>query len=267
MTVRPHDLADPRLFSPRPVRVVDDAVSYLNLRYAVLPGWRPLTLDLHVPVPVPGRRAPVIVYAHGGGFVGGVKEMGPWASLPAKGFAVASIDYRLSGEARYPDPIDDVLAAIAWVRANAGSYGLDMDRIAGWGSSAGGYLMARAALHETAGLSALVLHYPLTDPTGLAAVRTFFGDVDDESLAEAAIAPAVGTAGRIPPMHLSHGDADQRCGLQHSIALHRAVTDAGRVSVLNVVAGADHADPRFATAEVVDPVVTFLQENMCVSQI
>ncbi|MDV3130246.1 alpha/beta hydrolase [Mycobacterium sp. 21AC1] len=265
MTVHPPDLADPLLFSPGPVRVIDDAMSYLGLRYAVLPGWRPLTLDLHVPVT--GGRAPVVVYAHGGGFVGGVKEMGPWASLPANGFAVASIDYRLSGEARYPEPIEDVSAAIGWVRANAGPYGLDAGRIAGWGSSAGGYLMAMAALRDAADLSALVLHYPLTDPVGVEAVRSFFCGLDDDGLVTASVANAVRHADRLPPMHLSHGDSDRRCGLQHSIGLHRAASDAGGVSVLNVVAGADHADPRFATPEVVTPAVAFLQETMCVSQI
>lgn len=250
---------------PGPVRVIDDAMSYLGLRYAVRPGWRPLTLDLHVPVT--GGTAPVVVYAHGGGFVAGVKEMGPWASLPAKGFAVASIDYRLSGEARYPEPVGDVLAAIGWVRANAESYGLDADRIAGWGSSAGGYLMALAALRGAARLSALVLHYPLTEPEGVEAVRPFFSGLDDDGLAGASVAAAVRRADRVPPMHLSHGDADRRCGMRHSVAVHRAVLDAGGTSVLNVVAGADHADPRFATPEVLAPAVTFLQETMCVSRI
>lgn len=263
MTVQPHDLADPRLFRPGPVRVIDDAMSYLGLWYAFRTGWRPLRLDLHVPVT--GNRAPVVVYAHGGGFVGGVKEMGPWASLPAKGFAVASIDYRLGGEARYPEPVDDVLAAISWVRTNAGAYGLDADRIAGWGSSAGGYLMAMAALRDTAELSALVLHHPLTDPVGVEAVRPFFSGLDDDELAEASVVTAIRRAGRLPPVHLSHGDVDQRCGMQHSAALHLAVTEAGGASVFNLVAGADHADPRFATAEVVAPAVTFLQEAMCVS--
>ncbi|AKS36298.1 hypothetical protein AFA91_12755 [Mycolicibacterium goodii] len=258
--LQPHDLADPRLFSPEPVRAIDGAVSYLGVRYAVLPGWRPLTLDLHVPVTA--GRAPVVVYAHGGGFVCGVREMGPWAGLPAQGFAVASIDYRLSAEARYPHPIDDVLAALDWVRAHADTYGLDADQVARWGSSAGGYLMAQAALRDTVGLSALVLHYPLTDPSGVDAVRPFFGELDADGLARASIAAAVRNAKHLPPTHLSHGDADQRCGLQHSAALHRAVTAAGGVSVLNVVAGADHADPRFSTPEVVDVAVRFLREHL-----
>jgi len=260
VTVQPHDLADPRLFGPQPVHVIDSAVSYLGVRYAVLPGWRPLTLDLHVPV-TPGR-VPVIVYAHGGGFTGGVKEMGPWAGLPAQGFAVVSIDYRLSREAQYPDPVDDVLAAFDWIRAHAGSYGLDAERIVGWGSSAGGYLMAQAALHDEAGLSALVLHYPLTDPSVVAAVRPFFGELDAEGLADASVSTTVRKACHLPPMHLSHGDADKRCGLEHSAALHHAVIAAGGLSVLNVVAGADHADPRFASPEVLDPAVRFLREHL-----
>ncbi|WP_020417241.1 alpha/beta hydrolase [Amycolatopsis sp. ATCC 39116] len=267
--------ADLRLARPHPVRVLDGAVSYLDLRYATVTGWRPLTLDLHLPRN-PDGPVPVVVYAHGGGFVGGGKEMGPWATLPARGIAVASVGYRLAGEVAHPGPVEDVLEAIRWVRDRGGEYGLDPGRIAGWGSSAGAYLVARAAFSDDVPLSALVLHYPVTDFGLLLSeastvverealakvVRTFLGvpaGLREDQLAAVSVVTAARRAGYRPPVHLSHGSGDRRCGLTQSRRLHEVVLAAGGRSELLVVPGADHADPVFATPAVVDPAVKFLR--------
>lgn len=262
-----YELADPGLLAPKPVQIFDHALSYLGVKYEVLPGWRPLTLDLHVPADV-AASTPVVIYAHGGGFSVGTKEMGPWAQLPRHGFAVASIDYRLSNEAGYPAALFDTLAAIRWVRDNAATYNLDQRLIAGWGSSAGAYLMARAAFSDQAAvhLSALVLHYPLINPAEAPSLRSFFVDLDDDALAEASVSRAVSHAAHLPPVHVSHGDADRHVDLSQSVQVHRAVLAAGGVSTLNIVKGAVHADARFAAPELVDPVVRFLKEMTCVSQ-
>ncbi|WP_205415340.1 alpha/beta hydrolase [Rhodococcus jostii] len=288
--LKPTDLADPALWAPKPVQIIDAATSHLGLRYAIAPGWRPLTLDLHLPLRSNGP-TPVVVYAHGGGFSGGIKEMGPWSKLPSQGIAVATIDYRLTGEVCYPEPIEDVLAAIRWIRANAETYNLRSDQIAGWGSSAGGYLMARAALcddispgrpigdhvNHTARLSAVVLHYPVTDfatlvgdtiqPTASAhndaidVISRFFGapmSASEDILAGASVPSAARRASHLPPTHLSHGDADQRCGLRQSTRLHETILAEGGSSLMNIVAGANHADPVFSTPPVVESAVKFL---------
>ena len=136
--------APPALVEPRACEVLPGAVSYLDLPFASDAGWRPLRLDLHVPKRT--EAAPVVVYAHAGSFLAGIKEMGPWHSLPGQGIAVASVEYRLSGEVQFPEPIEDVRAAIRWVRAHSDRFNLDASRVAGWGSSAGAYLMLMAAL-------------------------------------------------------------------------------------------------------------------------
>jgi acetyl esterase/lipase len=262
-----NELADPGLLAPQPVRIIDHAVSYLGVKYELLPGWRPLTLDLHVPATETAAARPVVVYAHGGGFSVGTKEMGPWAQLPRHGLAVASIDYRLSSEAGYPAALADTLAAIQWLCDNAMAYNLDPSLIAGWGSSAGGYLMVRAALSDQAAvrLYALVLHYPLSNPIDVPSLRAFFAGLDDDALAHASVSHAVASASHIPPVHLSHGDEDRHVPLERSVHVHQAILAAGGASTLNIVNGARHADPRFATPEVVDPAVRFLKEMMCVS--
>ena len=89
--------------------------------FAERQGFRPLSLDLHRPAASP---APVVLFLQGGGwrlgsrrtFVPHRSEAETFGRITGAGFAVASADYRLSGEARFPAQVDDVLAAIAWLR-------------------------------------------------------------------------------------------------------------------------------------------------------
>ena len=89
---------------------------------------------------------PLIVNVHGGGFMMGDKSDPPSqpaiAQFLANGYAVASIGYRLSAEAKAPAQIQDVKAAVRWLRANAAKYNLNPDKFAGFGGSAGGSLVA-----------------------------------------------------------------------------------------------------------------------------
>jgi acetyl esterase/lipase len=107
---------------------------------------RPLHVDLYLP---PDRRAPspLIVWLHSGGWRIGNRKRAPDLSrhFAAHGFAMASIDYRLSREAVFPGQLHDVRAAIRWLRVHAERFGIDADRIGLWGASAGGHLAAHAA--------------------------------------------------------------------------------------------------------------------------
>jgi hypothetical protein len=101
-------------------------------------------LDIYLPDQGDGP-FPVIVAIHGGGFEGGDKdEMQIWAMMSGlqRGYAVAPINYRLSGEATFPAPVQDCKAAVRFLRANSIKYQLDPNRIAAWGGSAGGYFAA-----------------------------------------------------------------------------------------------------------------------------
>ncbi|WP_256761963.1 alpha/beta hydrolase [Cohnella sp. WQ 127256] len=109
------------------------------------PHGKPLLADLYVPQGVK-YPIPVILWLHGGGWKIGDRKLGPDLSryFAERGFAMASIDYRLSGEARFPAQIEDVKTAVRWLRAVADQYGLDPEHIGLWGSSAGGHLAALA---------------------------------------------------------------------------------------------------------------------------
>jgi acetyl esterase/lipase len=123
-----------------------------NLVFATV-GGQPLMLDLYLPTDSSSTH-PLLVWIHGGGWSGGSRFPAPGFAvrMTESGFAVASISYRLSGQAGqwgtepviFPAQIHDVKAAIRWLRAHAADYQIDPDRIGVWGSSAGGHLAALA---------------------------------------------------------------------------------------------------------------------------
>lgn len=121
-------------------------VEMQTIKYAS-PGGHDLVLDLYRPTPTQGR-LPVIVFLHGGGWVTGTRITGPDFKrfFAQDGFAMASIDYRLTPSVTFPANVEDVKTAIRWLKANADSYGLDARRIGLWGTSAGGHLAAVAGL-------------------------------------------------------------------------------------------------------------------------
>lgn len=138
-----------------------NGVDMTTLVYSQLTGFRPLTLDLYLPPPGKSYPRPGLIFVHGGGwFTGDSRHAGTFgdfpgllASIAARGYVVASVNYRLSAEARFPGALQDVKTAIRWLRVHAGDYNVDDTRIAIWGASAGGHLAAMAGV--TCGVAAL----------------------------------------------------------------------------------------------------------------
>jgi acetyl esterase/lipase len=95
-------------------------------------------LDLYLPAA--GEDLPLIIYLHGGAWLTGSKNQVPAIGYVEKGYAVASVGYRFSQHAIFPAQLEDVKAAVRWLRANASEYGIDPDRFAAWGQSAGSHL-------------------------------------------------------------------------------------------------------------------------------
>lgn len=110
-----------------------------DLEYAN-PNGKPLLMDLRVPDGAGPH--PVILYLHSGAWITGDRTGGPALRQVARGYAVASIEYRLAPGATWPSQIEDCKAAVRWLRANAARFHLDPNRIAVFGTSAGGHLAA-----------------------------------------------------------------------------------------------------------------------------
>ena len=120
--------------------IPSSATTYTNVVYASTSNAQ--KMDIYLPA---GEGPfPVVVFIHGGAFLMGDKSMeaSNAAVLVGKGYAAVSINYRLSGEAKFPAQIQDCKAAIRFLRANATKYKLNPDKIASWGASAGGNLSA-----------------------------------------------------------------------------------------------------------------------------
>src|SRR3990172_320618 len=232
--------------SPSPV----SAASHLDLVYSTYP--RPLHLDLRLPSGTPPF--PVVVWVHGGAWQGGNKSLsrGHHALQQRdRGYAVASIEYRLSGEAIFPAQIQDCKAAIRWLRANAVRYGLDPGRIAAWGSSAGGHLVAllgtaagvadlqdpvQGNASQTDVVQAVVDWYGPTDfqqlsgghhDTDSPESRLLGGDIDDCPERVALASPLTYVDPGDPPFLIQHGSRDGTVDPNQSALLHAALLAAG----------------------------------------
>ena len=148
-------------------------------------------LDLYIPTSGNGP-FPVVIMVHGGGFMFGDKADGAGLTgvdqLLAAGYAVASINYRLSGEAIYPAQIYDTKAAVRFLRANAETYNLNPDKFGAWGASAGGNLVS--LLGTTCGVAELEGDLGNADQSScVQTVVDWFGPIDflkmQEQLTEA----------------------------------------------------------------------------------
>ena len=127
---------------------VPDSLRVVRDQTYVQYGSRCLQLDLYLPATVPRRGAPVVVLVHGGGWNAGYRsEFVPMAlRLAERGYAAATISYRLAGEALYPAAVNDTRAAVRWVRSHAARYRIDPQRIVLAGGSAGAQIASLAAL-------------------------------------------------------------------------------------------------------------------------
>ncbi len=164
------------------VTFLGGVVAHPDLVYSVIPGYRPLTLDLYLAPPKKTRSLkPAILFVHGGWWkAGDARHLTGFADFPAtlaalaaKGYVVASVNYRLSSEAHFPAAIQDVKSAIRWLRGRAADYAIDTTRVMLWGAEAGGQIAALAG--TSCGVAALE---PAADPAAPAASDCVQGVVD-----------------------------------------------------------------------------------------
>ena len=260
-------------------------------------------LDIYLPNEGTGP-FPLIIELHPGGFIMGSKsgDIAPMLEGLKRGYAVASVNYRLSSEATWPAAVNDIKAAIKFLRANAATYQLNPDQFATWGGSAGGNLSAMAGL--SGGVKALVdpslgnadvsdtvqaavdwfgpILFSTMDaefkalgtsgimgPTNSAnsAESKYLGKVVGSSEAQAlvdAASPQTYISADDPPLYIQHGTVDRNIPITQSENLAKKVAAAiGADKVIfEKIEGAGHGGSQFNASENAAKILDFLDKYL-----
>jgi acetyl esterase/lipase len=214
-------------------------------------------LDVYLPPGVEGsgRALPMVLWVHGGGFLAGDKgQIANYLKIvAAAGYAVAGINYTLTPSARHPRPAQQANAALAFIKANAATLDIDIDRVFLAGDSAGSHIAAQLAIAlsepdyaRSLGITpalpltavrGLVLHCGIYDPDIMSGAGSMAGFVRTVSWAYLGSKEVGGPATprefsivrnltkNMPPMFITAGNADPL--LPHSKSLAAAATALG----------------------------------------
>lgn len=263
-------------------------------------------LDLYMPTGQGNGPFPTIVWVHGGGWAGG--EKGDINNTEIKidqfrdvlldnGYAIAAVEYRLMPKVKFPVPMQDVAAAVRYLKAKSGEYGLDPDRFVLGGDSAGGHLATMTAmtwdkpdLQGTLGITegdtkvkAIVDYYAIFDltnrtedqqngpcqrakPGAESSHGQLIGADPDSPEGEpiaAKASPMTYVNAQTPPTIIFYGTEDCTTPPAQHERFYQALHDAGVPVQITRVDGAAHASPRFfETQEYKDKLIAFLKEHV-----
>lgn len=246
----------------------------------------PQMLDLYRPWNVEGP-LPVVMWVHGGGWKQGSKDQCPATWLVSHGYAVASIDYRLTDVAQWPAQIDDCRTAVRWLREHADEYGLDSEHIAAWGGSAGGHLVALLGTLDSPNtetvssrVQAVCDWYGPTDLLTMPPNVVSLPERTADDVARSNGAKLLGGTVREhpelakqasaiyqvspddPPFLIMHGDQDPGVPLEQSARFHRKLQAAGVPTTLHIVEGAGHGGKEFRTTDVQQVILRFFDRHL-----
>ena len=278
------DLPERRIRIPDDVTVVRDVVFGTG-------GGRDLKMHIVLPAESDRQLRPAFVWIHGGGWQSGSKEGGLAQVIPLvrSGFVGATIEYRLTGEAPFPAQIEDCKCAIRFLKAHAQKYGIDPNRVAVGGSSAGGHLVA--LLGTSGGEKSLEGNGGWPDQSSrVHAVLDLYGPTDFRAFVTTSgyerhnqdgspeskllgggevlsspdqiriVNPITYVDSDDPPFLIIHGSNDRTVPLNQSTLLHDALKKAGVSAQLKIIEGGGHGGPEFSTEEIRDLEKTFLSQ-------
>ncbi len=244
-----------------------------------------------MPAAKPEKPLPLIVWIHGGAWRAGSKEANPAARFVDDGYGSASISYRLSQVATFPAQLHDCKAAIRWLRAHAEKYDIDAERVAVWGSSAGGHLVAMVGTSGDVEELEGQLGHP-SESSRVQAVVDYFGPTtftkmdsagsrmvhDDAKSPESLLVggaiqehpdlvrradPITYVTSDDPPFLIVHGDKDPLVPYNQSELLAAALKEHGVEHTLRTAKGGGHGNGgEFTSPELVQMVKAFLDEKL-----
>jgi len=248
-----------------------------------------LMLDLHLPSK---NDAPaLIVWIHGGAWRAGSRKSVQIEGMLEKGWAIASIDYRLSPQAAFPAQIHDIKAAIRYLRAHSKQLSINTEKIVIAGSSAGGHLAALAGVtnfhselegtigehdDQDSSIQAIVSLYGASNLTSILKQSTphglkvrvpaldllLGGQPDDKSGIARLASPVAHIDADDPPCLLIHGDQDPQMPINQSHELHGKYEKAGLDCVFEVIYGGAHGGDQFFDEERINIIDTFLKHRL-----
>lgn len=254
--------------------------SQLNVVYTKVNDWEG-KMDIYLPSKDKGP-TPVVINIHGGGWNHGVKESQTGFNTFFKaGFAVANIEYRLTGQATAPAAVEDTRCALIYLIKNAKALNIDVNRIVIMGGSSGGHLALMGGLlandhrfdtHcpgvENIKVAAIIDKYGITDVwdwgygsnvTSKSATRWLGERATDKKFA-ASVSPITYVAKDSPPTFIVHGDADPTVPYQQSVDLHKKLVEAGVKTEFITVAGGQHGKfEKEKNSEINKAIIAFLK--------
>jgi acetyl esterase/lipase len=260
--------------APRAAEKVATARMVVDVTY--LAPDRADKLDLYLPVPpAQGKLSPAVVWIHGGGWTGGVKTENRakniCTTLADAGYVAVSVEYRL-GDGAWPTNLHDCKNGVRFLRANAAKYGIDPERIAVAGGSAGGHLAlmvgftgdnpafeptgaatpypgvssrVRAVINMYGIANMLTRQEVATDGTPTGKFRTagpakVFGAIDPAAPVYRVASPVTHVTKATPPVLILHGNLDTTVDRDQSHELARVLAKHGVPHELVMVEGAGH---------------------------
>ncbi|MCS0251987.1 alpha/beta hydrolase [Vibrio alginolyticus] len=254
-------------------------------------GEREIKLDLYTPSVESNTQYPLLVWVHGGAWKRGSKDAIPeknpllLQSVLNEGYALASVDYRLSGEAIFPQPVQDINDALNYLYDNAEKLGIKADNVVIMGRSAGGHLAGCIGATNSAynqvdfyeppkyKVSAVVSFFGPTDLLELSnkggkktskksSVSRFLGDIPNNipKLAKKASTTSYVNE-NTPPYIQLHGTLDKRVPLSQSEILKAKLDEHGVTNQLFIEEGVGHSAPVFDTEKYVTHVLDFLNKH------
>lgn len=273
----------PQQRAPKGVKALRDIAYVEN-------GHERQKLDLYLPEKSDAP-LPLIIWIHGGGWAAGSKDGCPplRGGFVERGYAVASIGYRLSGHAIFPAQIEDCKAAIRWLRAHAKENNIDPQKFGVWGSSAGGHLAALvgtsggvkqfdvgANADQSSSVQAVCDYFGPTDFSAFVAApgyeshakmgspetRLLGGSVADNKDKAVLASPVTHVDSDDPPFLIVHGDRDPTVPIHQSQILFEALKKAGIGVQFHTIRGAGHGGKGFMDKSVNDMVAKFFDERL-----
>ncbi|EDY83479.1 hypothetical protein VDG1235_3106 [Verrucomicrobiia bacterium DG1235] len=247
-------------------------------------------LDLYLPANNQ-TPAPLIVWTHGGAWRGGTKDSVGIEAMTERGWAIASVEYRLSTEAPFPALIHDIKAAIRYLRANAAELHLDPNTFVIAGDSAGGHLAALvglsshdpylegtlgAHLDTSSDIQAVVALFGAHNLTTILSQSTphglnvrapalellLGGPIADTKEAAVLASPIHYVSEHSCPVFIMHGDQDPQMPVNQSLELWGKCKELGIPTHLEIIRGGAHGGPRFYDATRLDIINTFLHSHL-----